>query len=852
MQLGSILLGNEVGDRYGSVSMNESGSIVAIASTGTNGSTGSGYLDVKIYDSVNDQWVARGNRILNPRGNPGSFSFQNRLALGGDRLFIGSPSATLDGIIYVYDYDYASSDYVLSSLLTSSEGRYGTLLDVSSNGNRLITSTGTTVMIYELTSSGWVVLGTSIPLNANALAMSRDGSSIAIGIAGVGAKIFTWDGMQWLQKGQDLNYNFPFINPSNLIDFSDDGNTIAISSAVGDMNIGSGKGWCRVYDYDGSTWVQRGNIIEGSLNERLGKSIDLSGDGEIILLGGNGNSPNGSASGFSRVYRWYNGEWTDVNVETLGDNSGDRYGSHAAMSNNGERIILGTNNSNNLGYAKVYSIREALRAFDFVMEWDIQSINTQVIIPTTGTGYSYDISWGDGQVDRDVTSNAAHIYTATGTYQIRITGEFPQIDYGSMPNYDSTAFKEIEQWGRTKWRSMDDAFMFLMNMQSVTNDTPDLSNCTSLRGMFAHSRFNSNINNWDVSNITDMSLMFFQAQDFDQSLNSWNVSGVQYFNSMFNHATAFNGDISNWNLLSASNLNNLFNNATRFNQDISNWDTSNVINMQGVFAGATSFNQQLDNWDVSSVTDFSLMFAESSFNLPLTSWNTQSATNMRAMFAASAFNQSINHFDTSQVIDMVGMFFFNDAFNQNLDNWDTSQVTDISMMFNDAAAFNQNLSSWNIENLTQAADMFTNSDIDVNNYTQLLQSWSQQTVNNNVTLSVGPQYCSAAQPFRDVLTNVHGWSITDGGVDTSANCTLSLEELEQSSFELYPNPATNRVNIDCGDLAFAKAEIFNLQGQQVATAQSNQIAVGQLKAGIYLIRVTSTSGQQVTQRFIKK
>ncbi|MGB5980680.1 MAG: BspA family leucine-rich repeat surface protein [Nonlabens sp.] len=399
---------------------------------------------------------------------------------------------------------------------------------------------------------------------------------------------------------------------------------------------------------------------------------------------------------------------------------------------------------------------------------------------------------------------------------------------------------------------MDDAFTFLMNMQSVTNDTPDLSICTSLRGMFAHSRFNSNIDNWDVSNITDMSLMFFQAQDFNQSLNSWDVGSVQYFNSMFNHATAFNGGISNWNLASASNLNNLFNNATSFDQDISNWDTSNVINMQGVFAGATSFNQPLDNWDVSSVTDFSLMFAESSFNLPITSWNTQSATNMRAMFAASVFNQPINHFDTCQVIDMVGMFFFNDAFNQNLDNWDTSQVTDMSMMFNDATAFNQNLNSWNVENLNQAADMLTNSDIGINNYTQLLQSWSQQTVNNNVTLSVGPQYCQAAQQFRDILTNTYGWIIIDGGVDTSANCTLGIEELEQSTFELYPNPATNQVSIDCNEHAFAKAELYNLQGQRVAYFTTSSFSVRKLKTGMYIVQVTTVDGQRLSERFIKR
>ena len=50
------------------------------------------------------------------------------------------------------------------------------------------------------------------------------------------------------------------------------------------------------------------------------------------------------------------------------------------------------------------------------------------------------------------------------------------------------------------------------------------------------------INNWDVSNVTDMSIMFSseEATFFNQPLNKWNVSKVTEMEGMFYHARSFN------------------------------------------------------------------------------------------------------------------------------------------------------------------------------------------------------------------------------------------------------------------------------------------------------------------------
>ena len=46
-------------------------------------------------------------------------------------------------------------------------------------------------------------------------------------------------------------------------------------------------------------------------------------------------------------------------------------------------------------------------------------------------------------------------------------------------------------------------------------------------------RFNENISNWNVSNVTCMDYMFFNAISFNQPLNAWDVSNVTTMKNMF-------------------------------------------------------------------------------------------------------------------------------------------------------------------------------------------------------------------------------------------------------------------------------------------------------------------------------
>merc|ERR1711988_1063500 len=95
-----------------------------------------------------------------------------------------------------------------------------------------------------------------------------------------------------------------------------------------------------------------------------------------------------------------------------------------------------------------------------------------------------------------------------------------------------------------------------------------------------------------------MNSMFCYATSFDQPLNNWNVSNVSNMIGMFNRARSFNQPLYNWNVSNVTNMDSMFCYAQSFNQPLNNWNVSNVTNMQGIFLGAFNFNQDLSSWNI--------------------------------------------------------------------------------------------------------------------------------------------------------------------------------------------------------------------------------------------------------------
>ena len=78
-------------------------------------------------------------------------------------------------------------------------------------------------------------------------------------------------------------------------------------------------------------------------------------------------------------------------------------------------------------------------------------------------------------------------------------------------------------------------------------------------------RIYGNIENWDTSNVTDMSHLFENKTEFDEDISKWNTSNVTNMSYMFSNAIHFNQNIGNWNTSNVKNMEYMFNLAHFFN-----------------------------------------------------------------------------------------------------------------------------------------------------------------------------------------------------------------------------------------------------------------------------------------------
>ena len=123
------------------------------------------------------------------------------------------------------------------------------------------------------------------------------------------------------------------------------------------------------------------------------------------------------------------------------------------------------------------------------------------------------------------------------------------------------------------------------------------------------------IGHWNVSLVTSMGELFFDVDDdekyelFNEPLDDWDVSNVTDMFSMFKNCTNFNQPLNSWNVSKVTDMVEMFSGCTNFNQPLDDWDVSKVRIMSSMFRDCTNFNQPLTNWNVSAVQIRQHMFA---------------------------------------------------------------------------------------------------------------------------------------------------------------------------------------------------------------------------------------------------
>jgi len=354
IQRGSDINGEAAGDKAGwSISLSTDGNTIAIGARYNDGG-GSNAGHVRIYDWSGGAWTQRGTDI---DGESSGDEMGQSVALSSDTntLVVGSPwndgAGANSGSVRVYDWNGTAWNQRGTDIDGESSNNYnGQSVSISANGSIIamgaVKNNGNAghVRIYSWDGSAWVQLGADIDGETagdeigQSIALTADGNSIVMGAQfndGGGsnsghARVFDWNGSDWVQRGTDIDGERSGDYSGISVSITDDGNSIAIG-ARGNDDGGSGAGQARVYNWDGSAWVQRGSDIDGeSSGDGSAQSLKVSGDGITLAVGAlyNDNS-NGSDAGHVRVYDWpttsaYTAAISTIDFNNLNLITGDR------------------------------------------------------------------------------------------------------------------------------------------------------------------------------------------------------------------------------------------------------------------------------------------------------------------------------------------------------------------------------------------------------------------------------------------------------------------------------------------------------------------------------------------------
>lgn len=133
---------------------------------------------------------------------------------------------------------------------------------------------------------------------------------------------------------------------------------------------------------------------------------------------------------------------------------------------------------------------------------------------------------------------------------------------------------------------------------------------SELREVGEHERKMSEkfLDNWDVSNVTNMSYMFYSNKKMTtfiniQSRGGWDTSKVKTMSNMFVDCFSFTGYsnhnnnyIGLWNVSSLEIASNMFESCIRFNGDLSAWNVRSLKLAPLMFDGCREFDNDLSSW----------------------------------------------------------------------------------------------------------------------------------------------------------------------------------------------------------------------------------------------------------------
>jgi hypothetical protein len=293
--------------------------------------------------------------------------FGRSVAMAGDgtRVVVGGIYMYYDdGSQFVYSGGFRVYEQVGTDWSQMGSDIYGTVDDdwfgggaiaISRDGTRVAAAATSAspdyvrVFEYDTNTSDWVQMGSDIDWSDLAIteiseiALSSDGSRLIVSSANSSnttyVRAYDWNGTAWVKLSADIT-GVAGGGWIRVVQVSDNGNRVILGAPSYD-GVGSDFGRAQVFDWTGSAWSQVGPDINGSAaSDDLGYAVDISADGSRIVV----SAPQGftGSNGYIQVYDWSGSAWVQVGADIVGTVANEEFGYETRISGDGSRIVQST------------------------------------------------------------------------------------------------------------------------------------------------------------------------------------------------------------------------------------------------------------------------------------------------------------------------------------------------------------------------------------------------------------------------------------------------------------------------------------------------------------------------------
>ena len=183
--------------------------------------------------------------------------------------------------------------------------------------------------------------------------------------------------------------------------------------------------------------------------------------------------------------------------------------------------------------------------------------NDTITLPLFGN-VNVVVNWGDSSSNTyTTTGEKTHTYTTAGEYTVIISGTLSIFGNGLDGNTANfSKLRKVTSFGLIGLTEINGGFKDAVNLIEVPILIPDTLRSFKYAFFGASLLNDSNISNWVMSNITDVSYMFYNASSFNKNINVWSFNNLQHTIFMLYGASSYSYEPSGWVLDRLNNIPN--------------------------------------------------------------------------------------------------------------------------------------------------------------------------------------------------------------------------------------------------------------------------------------------------------